>query len=110
MKASRTTFEENVAGVVCLGAVVRNFTGKPIAAMSVSLPIQRFRGENPITLKEHLIEAVNRLSTELGYNPSNDASPVARRPAPPLKPLSNAYPTVFTRVPLPAIEIRISSP
>jgi hypothetical protein len=26
-------------------------------------------------LKEHLIEAVNRLSTELGYNPS-DASPV----------------------------------
>ena len=29
-------FEENVVGVVCLGTVVRNFTGKPIAAMSVS--------------------------------------------------------------------------
>jgi len=69
-------FEENVAGVVCLGAAVRNFTGKPIAAMSVSVPIQRFRGDNPITLKEHLIDAVNRLSTELGYN-SSDASPVA---------------------------------
>jgi DNA-binding IclR family transcriptional regulator len=69
-------FEENVAGVVCLGAVVRNFTGKPIAAMSVSVPIQRFRGDNPIMLKEHLIEAVNRLSTELGYNPA-EASPVA---------------------------------
>ena len=63
-------FEENVAGVVCLGAVVRNFTGKPIAAMSVSLPIQRLRGDSLITLKEHLLEAVNRLSTELGYNPS----------------------------------------
>ena len=63
-------FEENVGGVVCLGAVVRNFTGKPIAAMSVSLPIQRLRGDSLITLKEHLLEAVNRLSAELGYNPS----------------------------------------
>jgi IclR family transcriptional regulator, KDG regulon repressor len=69
-------FEENVAGVVCLGGVVRNFTGKPIAAMIVLVPIQRFRGDKPIMLKEHLIEAVNRLSTELGYNPS-DTLPVA---------------------------------
>jgi len=67
-------FEENVAGVVCLGAVVRNFTGKPIAAMSVSLPIQRLRGDSLITLKEHLLEAVDRLSTELGYNPSESTS------------------------------------
>ena len=69
-------FEENVAGVVCLGAVVKNFTGKPIAAMSVSLPIQRLRGDSLITLKEHLLEAVARLSTELGYNPS-DGTPQA---------------------------------
>jgi IclR family KDG regulon transcriptional repressor len=65
-------FEENVAGVVCLGAAVRNFTGKPIAAMSVSLPIQRLRGDNLITLKEHLLAAVDRLSSELGYNPSDN--------------------------------------
>lgn len=64
-------FEENVVGVVCLGAVVRDFTGKPIAAMSVSLPIQRLRGDNLITLKEHLLEAVKRLSAELGYNPAD---------------------------------------
>ena len=72
-------FEENVAGVVCLGAVVRNFTSKPIGAMSVSLPIQRLRGDSLITLKEHLLEAVNRLSTELGYNQSETGSPASAR-------------------------------
>jgi DNA-binding IclR family transcriptional regulator len=78
-------FEENVVGVVCLGAVVRNFTGKPIAAMSVSLPIQRLRGESLITLKEHLLNAVNRLSRELGHNPANDSSHVARHAGAPVE-------------------------
>ena len=72
-------FEENVAGVVCLGAVVRNFTSKPIGAMSVSLPIQRLRGDSLITLKEHLLEAVTRLSAELGYNPSEAGSQASPR-------------------------------
>jgi DNA-binding IclR family transcriptional regulator len=73
-------FEENVAGVVCLGTVVRNFTGRAIAAMSVSMPIQRFRGEKSIHLKEHLLAAANRLSTELGCNTA-DASPRVVRDA-----------------------------
>ena len=71
-------FEENVPGVVCLGAAVRNFTGKAISAMSVSLPIQRLRGDSLITLKEHLINAVNHLSTELGYNAQETSPRVAR--------------------------------
>jgi DNA-binding IclR family transcriptional regulator len=70
-------FEENVVGVACLGAVVRNFTGKPIAAVSVSLPIQRLRGDSLITLKEHLLDAVSRLSAELGYNPQEPTMQVA---------------------------------
>ena len=78
-------FEENVVGVVCLGAVVRNFTGKPIAAMSVSLPIQRLRGESLITLKEHLLNAVNRLSRELGHNPASDSSQVVRHAGAPVE-------------------------
>ena len=78
-------FEENVVGVVCLGAVVRNITGKPIAAMSVSLPIQRLRGESLITLKEHLLNAVNRLSRELGHNPASDSSQVARHAGTPVE-------------------------
>jgi len=76
-------FEENVVGVVCLGAVVRNFTGKAIAAMSVSLPVQRLRGESLITLKAHLLDAVNRLSKELGYDPADVPSRVARQAGPP---------------------------
>jgi IclR family transcriptional regulator, KDG regulon repressor len=71
-------FEENVIGVVCMGAVVRNFSGKGIAAMSISLPIQRLRGDNLITLKEHLLDAVDRLSTELGYNPREASSDASR--------------------------------
>jgi DNA-binding IclR family transcriptional regulator len=74
-------FEENVVGVICLGAVVRNFTRKPIAAMSVSLPIQRLRGDNLITLREHLLHAVNRLSLELGYTPSDGSAEVVSRPS-----------------------------
>jgi DNA-binding IclR family transcriptional regulator len=69
-------FEENVVGVICLGAVVRNFARKPIAAMSVSLPIQRLRGDNLITLREHLLHAVNRLSSELGCSPSDGSAEV----------------------------------
>jgi DNA-binding IclR family transcriptional regulator len=74
-------FEENVVGVICLGAVVRNFARKPIAAMSVSLPIQRLRGDNLITLREHLLHAVNRLSSELGYSPSDGSPEVASPPS-----------------------------
>jgi DNA-binding IclR family transcriptional regulator len=70
-------FEENVVGVICLGAVVRNFTRKPIAAMSVSLPIQRLRGDNLITLRDHLLHAVNRLSAELGYSPNDGSAELA---------------------------------
>lgn len=71
-------FEENVAGVVCLGTVVRNFTGRPVAAMSVSLPIQRFRGERSMHLKEQLLEAANRLSIELGCNATDTSARVVR--------------------------------
>jgi len=60
-------FEENVPGGVCLGTLVRNFTGKAVAAMSVSMPTQRLRGDILITLKEHLLVAANQLSSELGF-------------------------------------------
>lgn len=65
-------FEENVAGGVCMAALVRNYTGRPVAAMSVSLPTQRLRGDILITLKEHLLRAVSRLSSELGYSGSEE--------------------------------------
>jgi DNA-binding IclR family transcriptional regulator len=60
-------FEENVVGVVCLATTVRNHTGAPVAAMSISMPSQRMRGENLMTFKDFLVSSASRLSRELGY-------------------------------------------
>jgi IclR family transcriptional regulator, acetate operon repressor len=67
-------FEENVIGVVCLGTVVRDFSGQPVAGMSISVPTQRVRGENLSALKEQLLNAANKLSAELGYEPQTKLS------------------------------------
>ena len=67
-------FEENVIGVVCIGTVVRNFAGKPVAGISISVPTQRVRGENLSALKEQLLNAANKLSAELGYEAPNKLS------------------------------------
>jgi len=60
-------YEENVVGGVCLGTVVWNHTGQPVAAMSISLPTQRVRGDNLMNLKEQLVATAAILSRELGY-------------------------------------------
>lgn len=60
-------FEENVIGGVCIGTAIRNHTGKVVAAISISLPTQRLRGDILITLKDNLLRAANRLSSELGF-------------------------------------------
>ncbi len=71
-------FEENEVGVVCMGAVVKNHTRQPVAAMSISMPIQRLRGENLVSFKEHLLKAASRLSAELGYDARFPGSSVSR--------------------------------
>jgi DNA-binding IclR family transcriptional regulator len=60
-------FEENVVGGVCIGTAVRNHTGRVVAGLSISLPTQRLRGDILITLKDALLKAATRLSSELGY-------------------------------------------
>jgi DNA-binding IclR family transcriptional regulator len=72
-------FEENVVGGVCLGTAIRNHTGKAVAALSISMPTQRLRGDVLITLKDHLLQAAERLSSELGY--SGIPHPVIALPA-----------------------------
>ena len=74
-------FEENVIGGICIGTVVRNHTGKAVAGMSLSLPTQRLRGDILITLKDNLLKAASRLSSELGYSGhrSPDAVPLPVR-------------------------------
>ena len=60
--------------MVCIGTVVRNFAGKPVAGLSISVPTQRVRGENLSALKEQLLNAANKLSAELGYEAPNKLS------------------------------------
>jgi IclR family transcriptional regulator, KDG regulon repressor len=67
-------FEENVAGGVCIGTAIRNHTGNVVAGMSLSMPTQRLRGDILITLKEHLVRAASRLSSELGYSGDQEIS------------------------------------
>ena len=67
-------FEENVVGGVCIGTAVRNHTGKVVAGLSVSLPTQRLRGDILINLKDTLLRAANRLSSELGYSAPRTAA------------------------------------
>ncbi len=74
-------FEENVSGGLCLGAPVRNHTGRTVAAMSVSMPTQRLRGDTLITLKESLVGAANKLSAQLGYVSTGSVEPSRRRGA-----------------------------
>lgn len=72
-------FEENVIGGVCLGTAVRNHTGRAVAGVSISLPTQRLRGDILITLKDNLLKAAGRLSTELGYVGHREPAPAAAR-------------------------------
>jgi IclR family transcriptional regulator, KDG regulon repressor len=60
-------FEENVIGGICIGTAVRNHTGKAVAGLSISLPTQRLRGDILITLKDNLLKAASKLSSELGH-------------------------------------------
>jgi DNA-binding IclR family transcriptional regulator len=77
-------FEENVVGGVCVGTVVRDYSGRPAAAMSISTPTQRLRGEKLLTFKEYLLAAAAKLSAELGYSPvpahGGDLARVQARP------------------------------
>jgi len=62
--------EETVMGIRCIGVPIKNFTGKVVAAISISLPAQRadsnliFKYSNPLKNKGE------KLSRELGYKPN----------------------------------------
>ncbi|HKD13583.1 MAG TPA: IclR family transcriptional regulator [Candidatus Angelobacter sp.] len=59
--------EEIEEGVRCVGCVVRDFSGGPVAAISVSAPAFRISREKAKNLSRPVIAAANTLSAELGY-------------------------------------------
>ncbi len=59
--------EENEEGVRCVGAAVRNYSGQPAAAISVSGPTFRVTEEKIPILARAVVEAAHTLSAELGF-------------------------------------------
>ncbi len=60
--------EENEPGIRCVGAPVLDYSGKAIAAMSISGPCERITVERAIKLGPQLWESTRRLSRRWGYS------------------------------------------
>jgi len=72
--------EEIEEGVRCVGCVVRNFSGEPVAAISISGPAFRLTQEKVPALATAVMAAAQGLSRELGFKGDQPAeSSVARR-------------------------------
>jgi len=59
--------EENMEGVVCVGAPIFDYSGKVVGAVSVSCPTVRGDMTRLLELKDRLLEACTRISADCGY-------------------------------------------
>lgn len=59
--------EEIEEGVRCVGCVVRNFSGEPVAAISISAPAFRLTKDKVKSLAQPVVAAASALSAELGF-------------------------------------------
>ncbi|MGC9491048.1 MAG: IclR family transcriptional regulator [Thermovirgaceae bacterium] len=60
--------EELIEGLACTGAPILDYTGQPVAAISAAYPRYRYKkgsGEE-MTITESVVEAAQKISTELG--------------------------------------------
>ncbi len=67
--------EEIEEGVRCVGCVVRDFSGGPVAAISVSGPAFRVTREKVKGISRPVVTSANALSAELGFKQSKVALP-----------------------------------
>jgi IclR family acetate operon transcriptional repressor len=59
--------EETEPGAACIGAPIFDGTGKPVAAMSISGPVNRILGERKEGIAAALIQACGEVSKRLGF-------------------------------------------
>ena len=59
--------EENEMGIICVGAAVFDYSGKPVGAVSISWPVVRGGLERLQSLQHPLREACNAISRAMGY-------------------------------------------
>lgn len=60
--------EENELGVKCVGAAIRDYTGKAVAAISVSGPAQRMTPKVLETIGGEVQKITREISIEMGYS------------------------------------------
>ena len=66
--------EEIEEGVRCVGCVVRNFSGEPVAAISISGPAFRLTESKVPVLATAVVAAAHGLSHGLGFKEGKDAA------------------------------------
>ena len=59
--------EENEMGVRCIGAAVRDFTGRPVAAISVSAPSFRLTTQKVPVVARAVMRAAAAMAADLGF-------------------------------------------
>lgn len=59
--------EEHEMGTLCIGSAIRDYTGKAVAAMSVSWPLFRFNVEEKQRIVSSILQACASLSRLLGW-------------------------------------------
>ncbi len=62
-----TDNEEHEMGTLCIGSPIRDYTGKVVAAMSVSWPLFRFNPEEQELITKSILQACGSLSNLLGW-------------------------------------------
>jgi DNA-binding IclR family transcriptional regulator len=60
--------QEAEDGVACVGAAIRDYTGRPVAAISIAGPAERMPAKRP-TIVPLLLAAADEISQRLGYLP-----------------------------------------
>lgn len=65
--------EEIEEGLRCVGAAVRDHTGRPIAAISVSGPAFRLTDEKVLSVAQSVMRAAEEISLRLGFVPQHTA-------------------------------------
>jgi len=78
MRGYATDQEEAYRGVCCIAAPVCNWTGKVIAALSVSGPAWAIEEEHLPALAQRVLAAANALSRRLGHEVPWEPSPESR--------------------------------
>jgi IclR family KDG regulon transcriptional repressor len=71
-KGYAVDLEELSEGIRCIGAPIRDHTGNPIAAISISAPTVRLSRERMERLKGPLIETAKEISIRMGYAESGE--------------------------------------